>query len=241
MCVLRISGLYTSKLLDAASKKVLNLLKKGLLKVEAMPKSAWTEKDQIDNFLKERRFDTFAGNLVKEILLKLNLPDHSLILTDSKVTPTKHGRITKPYSSPRFIANCFIADSHKDGHGDSEEFMNVFMRIGFGSAIELVSIDESQVVTYNSKFVCGFRNSDCGTGSQSDNTVGSPHGFIIPGFVISKISTKVTEIRTGNGGISTASRLFSNAEELVSIVGASMPVSTAGMLQEVNISIPSPV
>ncbi|GKE98837.1 hypothetical protein Tco_0022188, partial [Tanacetum coccineum] len=24
-------------------------------KVEAMPKSAWTEKDQIDNFLKERR------------------------------------------------------------------------------------------------------------------------------------------------------------------------------------------
>ncbi|GJV13847.1 putative reverse transcriptase domain-containing protein [Tanacetum coccineum] len=31
MCVLRISGLYTSRLLDAASKKVLNLLKKGLL------------------------------------------------------------------------------------------------------------------------------------------------------------------------------------------------------------------
>ncbi|GJT55121.1 hypothetical protein Tco_0990175 [Tanacetum coccineum] len=30
-CVLRISGLYTSRLLDAASKKVLNLLKKGLL------------------------------------------------------------------------------------------------------------------------------------------------------------------------------------------------------------------
>ncbi|GJR94577.1 hypothetical protein Tco_0266751 [Tanacetum coccineum] len=43
------------RLLDAACKKVLNLLKKGLLKVEAMPKSAWTEKDQIDNFLIERR------------------------------------------------------------------------------------------------------------------------------------------------------------------------------------------
>ncbi|GJU32808.1 hypothetical protein Tco_1176397 [Tanacetum coccineum] len=54
-CVLRISGLYTLRLLDAACKKVLNLLKKGLLKVEAMPKSAWTEKDQIDNLLKERR------------------------------------------------------------------------------------------------------------------------------------------------------------------------------------------
>nr|GEZ71848.1 hypothetical protein [Tanacetum cinerariifolium] len=31
------------------------------------------------------------------------------ILTDSQVTPTKHGRMTKPYSSPRFIANCFNA------------------------------------------------------------------------------------------------------------------------------------
>ncbi|GKB41600.1 hypothetical protein Tco_0886542 [Tanacetum coccineum] len=49
-----------------------------------------------------------AGNPVKEILLKLNLPDHMSILMDSKVTPTKHGRMTKPYSSPRFIANCFI-------------------------------------------------------------------------------------------------------------------------------------
>ncbi|GJV26669.1 integrase, catalytic region, zinc finger, CCHC-type containing protein [Tanacetum coccineum] len=90
--VLWISGLYTSRLLDAASKKVLNLLKKRLLKVEAMLKSAWTEKDQIDNFLKERRlmrslekfvggrlFYTSAGNPVMEILLKLNLPDHRIL------------------------------------------------------------------------------------------------------------------------------------------------------------------
>ncbi|GKB20186.1 hypothetical protein Tco_0854109 [Tanacetum coccineum] len=53
------------------------------------------------------RLNTLAGNPVKEILLKLNLPDHRSILTDSKVTPTKHGRMTKPYSSLRFIANCF--------------------------------------------------------------------------------------------------------------------------------------
>ncbi|GJX28130.1 protein NEDD1 [Tanacetum coccineum] len=66
-----------------------------------------------------------AGNPVKEILLKLNLPDHMSILTDSKVTPTKHGRMTKPYSSPRFIANCFIADSHKDGHGGFRYFDTV--------------------------------------------------------------------------------------------------------------------
>ncbi|GJU35969.1 hypothetical protein Tco_1184323 [Tanacetum coccineum] len=64
---------------------------------------AWTEKDQIENFLKERRlmrsfekfvehaefdesdtyvlerFNTSAGNPVKEILLKLNLPDHRIL------------------------------------------------------------------------------------------------------------------------------------------------------------------
>ncbi|GJZ18390.1 retrovirus-related pol polyprotein from transposon TNT 1-94 [Tanacetum coccineum] len=41
-------------------------------------------------------------------------------------------------------------------------------------------------------------------------------------------------VSTGSGGISTA-------KELVSTAGASMPVSTASMVQEVNISIPSPV
>ncbi|GKA60884.1 hypothetical protein Tco_0760291, partial [Tanacetum coccineum] len=38
-------------------------------------------------------------------------------------------------------------------------------------------------------------------------------------------------VGTGSGGISTA-------EESVSTTGALMPVSTAGMVQEVNISIP---
>ncbi|GJZ86558.1 hypothetical protein Tco_0658168 [Tanacetum coccineum] len=48
---------------------------------------------------------TQTGNPVKEILLKLNLPYHRSILTNSKVTPTTLGRMTKPYSSPDFIAN----------------------------------------------------------------------------------------------------------------------------------------
>nr|GEV37929.1 ribonuclease H-like domain-containing protein [Tanacetum cinerariifolium] len=48
-------------------------------------------------------------------------------------------------------------------------------------------------------------------------------------------------VSTGSGGISNASRLFSTAEESVSTAGASMVVSTTGMVQEVNISIPSPV
>ncbi|GJU49823.1 hypothetical protein Tco_1219378 [Tanacetum coccineum] len=39
--------------------------------------------DESDTYVLER-FDTSAGNPVKEILLKLNLPDHRSILTDSK-------------------------------------------------------------------------------------------------------------------------------------------------------------
>ncbi|GJS19205.1 ribonuclease H-like domain-containing protein [Tanacetum coccineum] len=46
-------------------------------------------------------------------------------------------------------------------------------------------------------------------------------------------------VSTGNEGVSTASRIFSTAEESVSTAGASMPVSTAGMVQQVNIIIPS--
>ncbi|GKB70736.1 retrovirus-related pol polyprotein from transposon TNT 1-94, partial [Tanacetum coccineum] len=96
-CVLRISGLYTSRLLDAACKKVLNLLKKGLLKVEATLKSAWTEKDQIDNLLKERRFNTTAGNPVKKILLKLNLSDHRLFKDGGGVNESQERRSIKVF------------------------------------------------------------------------------------------------------------------------------------------------
>ncbi|GJS76322.1 hypothetical protein Tco_0726203 [Tanacetum coccineum] len=48
-------------------------------------------------------------------------------------------------------------------------------------------------------------------------------------------------VSTSSGRVSTTSRLFSTAEESVSTAGASMPVSTDGMVQEVNISIPSSV
>ncbi|GKC31684.1 hypothetical protein Tco_1038978 [Tanacetum coccineum] len=72
------------------------------------------EFDESDTYVLER-FDTLAGNPVKKILLKLNLSDHRSILMDSKVTPTKHGRMTKPYSSPCFIANHFISRIFKDG------------------------------------------------------------------------------------------------------------------------------
>ncbi|GJT77610.1 putative reverse transcriptase domain-containing protein [Tanacetum coccineum] len=130
-----------------------------------MPKSAWTEKDQIDNFLKEgrlmRSLEKFVGGRpyeehaeydesnayvlerfnttapVKKILLKLNLSDHRSILMDSKVTPTKHGRMTKPYSSPCFIANCFILGIYKDGHGGADKS---FVSISLASMLNIPPI-----------------------------------------------------------------------------------------------------
>ncbi|GJZ18769.1 hypothetical protein Tco_0555359, partial [Tanacetum coccineum] len=85
-CVLRISGLYTLRLLDAACKKVLNLLKKGLLKVKATLKSAWTEKDQIDNLLKERRLmrslEKFVGGKLYEGDLRLRQKNHMILSYD---------------------------------------------------------------------------------------------------------------------------------------------------------------
>ncbi|GJU81007.1 hypothetical protein Tco_1283372 [Tanacetum coccineum] len=57
------------------------------------------EFDESNTYVLER-FDTLAGNPVKEILLKLNLPDHRPILMDSKVTPTKH-RYLVPSNSQR--------------------------------------------------------------------------------------------------------------------------------------------
>ncbi|GJY23900.1 hypothetical protein Tco_0397558 [Tanacetum coccineum] len=98
---------------------------------------------------------------------------------------------------------------------DSEEFVNVFVRIGFGSTIELVSFDENQVVTFNGKFVCDFRNGDCKTGSQSDNTVGSPHEFIIHAIEVLKGNEKVTKITDVKNWWIDSSRILRGVVSLI--------------------------
>nr|GEW14620.1 hypothetical protein [Tanacetum cinerariifolium]GEW40464.1 hypothetical protein [Tanacetum cinerariifolium] len=101
------------------------------------------EYDESNTFVLER-FNTTAGNHVKEIILKLNLLDHMLILTDSKVTPTKHGRMTKPYSSSRFIANYFISGIYKDRHGG---FFGVFVtKLATGRLVNGSSRDRIDMV-----------------------------------------------------------------------------------------------
>ncbi|GKD12389.1 hypothetical protein Tco_1196796 [Tanacetum coccineum] len=97
------------------------------------------EFDESNTYVLER-FNTTAGNPVNKIILKLNLSDHRSILTDSKVTPTKHGRMTKLYLSPYFIANCFISRIFKDGDGGIRLYLTCLTSrsiISAGSSTEL--------------------------------------------------------------------------------------------------------
>nr|GEZ04034.1 hypothetical protein [Tanacetum cinerariifolium] len=77
------------------------------IRMQYLPQSIWRKSD------KDKIILTKSRNPVKKILLKLNLSDHRSILTDLQVTPTKPVRMTKPYSSHRFIANCFNAGNLK--------------------------------------------------------------------------------------------------------------------------------
>ncbi|GKA84227.1 hypothetical protein Tco_0805822 [Tanacetum coccineum] len=62
--------------------------------MEYFPKIKWSKQDKqrarvminaIDKKLRDRRFDTSAGNPVKEILFKLNLPDHRILKDGGEV------------------------------------------------------------------------------------------------------------------------------------------------------------
>ncbi|GKC55125.1 hypothetical protein Tco_1077870 [Tanacetum coccineum] len=51
-----------------------------------------------------------------------------LVLTEPKVNPTKSERMTKPYSSTRFIADFLFQDSYKDADGDASFQHNLPLR-----------------------------------------------------------------------------------------------------------------
>nr|GEW72158.1 UBN2 domain-containing protein [Tanacetum cinerariifolium] len=73
-------------------------------------------------------------------------------------------------------------------------FINVSIVPSLSSSSHVFASPVSDRRNIISKFVCGFKNSDCGTESWSDNMVGSPHGFIIHWIVILKNIKKVTEV-----------------------------------------------
>nr|GEW41733.1 hypothetical protein [Tanacetum cinerariifolium] len=74
-----------------------------------------TEREDGVASIKSCRHDLSSDDVVDFVMasersrLKVDLEPLTSILMDLQVTPTKHGRMTKPYSSPRFIVNSFNA------------------------------------------------------------------------------------------------------------------------------------
>nr|GEU84659.1 reverse transcriptase [Tanacetum cinerariifolium] len=69
----------------------------------------------LEKFVGEKRFNATAGNPVKETLLKLNLPDHKSILTDSKEYIKMDMEVPGSNRLTRFIATCsYSIDIYKD-------------------------------------------------------------------------------------------------------------------------------
>nr|GEZ10649.1 hypothetical protein [Tanacetum cinerariifolium] len=103
-----------------------------------------------------------------------------------------HGQaLVKRYPLSKFTLEQLVNVTRLQVEEESEMSLKL---LSFGSTIKLVSFDKGQVVTHNGKFVYGFRDRDCGIGSQSDNTVDSTYGFIIHWIIISKNIKNVTEV-----------------------------------------------
>ncbi|GJX13724.1 putative ribonuclease H-like domain-containing protein [Tanacetum coccineum] len=151
------------------------------------------------------------------------------------------------------------ANENLNEEDPSKQGRSMIEEIDQDTGVTLVQIDAEDQGRFDDEtnFDAGFYK-DQVTPTQ-DSAQGEAHsqedqpkdhlGFLSAAKVLADAARKnvhtytriIRGVSTDSGGISTASSLFSTAKESVSIVGASMPVSTAGMVQEVNISIPSPV
>nr|GEV19392.1 hypothetical protein [Tanacetum cinerariifolium] len=146
-------------------------------------------------YLPVEKMYLFTNNVLHQLWSDVRLQvDYELVLLVYKVTVV----FNKVNAAKSRVTTAVKAEELKIYSLESttyfEEFVNVFVRIGFDSTIEFVSFDKSQVVTFNGKFVCEIRNGYCGTESQSDNTVGSPHGFVIHRIEVLKGNEKVTKV-----------------------------------------------
>ncbi|GJW68457.1 hypothetical protein Tco_0122881, partial [Tanacetum coccineum] len=186
------------------------------------------------------RFYTLAGNPVKEILLKLNLPDHRILKDGVK----------------EFQRSFYHSDTERLSRSDEVLKLKNFKKDAtlklFKSTNqeryehvgpEVTSSHDGQGHKMVKKRLCLV--DDLKGEDQPEDQLGVlSTAKILADAAKTNVHTYTRRRRavsTSSGGISTTSRLFSTAEDSVSTAGASMPVSTAGMVQEVNISIPLPI
>ncbi|GKB40360.1 hypothetical protein Tco_0885302 [Tanacetum coccineum] len=132
-------------------KQRLSLLGK---KVEAIPKSAWTEKDQIDNFLKERRLmrslEMFVGGRLYEGDLRLRQKNHMILSYDVLIIQ-KDSILTarKPGQEDSNLSIAQVDPHNSEGYLNMEEYHleldeQAFMECMEEQAIEQAKIDAEQ-------------------------------------------------------------------------------------------------
>nr|GEW52223.1 hypothetical protein [Tanacetum cinerariifolium] len=115
------------RLLESYQKK-LNLTKPDTYRSDLKRKEAYTaysnprgfiyqNKDKKNRLMRIDELHKFSDGMLTDVRTALDDRLKGIqmrsILTDLQVTPTKPGRMTKPYSSHRFIANCFNAGNFK--------------------------------------------------------------------------------------------------------------------------------
>ncbi|GJY97740.1 hypothetical protein Tco_0514650 [Tanacetum coccineum] len=148
------------------------------------------------------------------------------------------------------------ADENLDEEDPSKQERSMIEEIDQDAGVTLVQIDAEDQWRFDDEtnFDAGFykdqvtptQDSAQGEAHSQEDQLEDHLGVLSAAKILADVARKNVHAYTkrrravsnGSGGISTASRLFSTAKESVSTAGASMPVSTAGMVQEVNISIP---
>ncbi|GKA65691.1 reverse transcriptase domain-containing protein [Tanacetum coccineum] len=124
----------------------------------------------LEKFIGGRLFNTIPGNHVKEILLKLNLPDHRSILTDSKVTATKHGIKVKEFQRSFRHSN-----TERLSQSDEVLKLNNFKK---DAALKLFKSSKSRKVL---KITLSLTNQDKGTSSSLKSMITTSIHKPIPG------------------------------------------------------------
>nr|GEU87429.1 hypothetical protein [Tanacetum cinerariifolium] len=130
------------------------------------------------------------------------------------------------YSSHNFISNGIIGAFS----GKSDSFLKGWLRLLVFRPLEfeqdLVLKELTMIKDFDD---VAFRNSNCGTGSRSDKTVDSPHGFVIYRVIVLKgieKVTKVVEIKDWN--VDSGGKILAHTGDRASRMGEAIGTDEVG-------------
>ncbi|GKA78732.1 hypothetical protein Tco_0785269 [Tanacetum coccineum] len=180
--------------------------------------------------------ETYTKLSKRVLALEKSKTTQDLLITRLKLRVKKLEKKRKKERTPQPIKRRLFkvrvesfADENLDEEDPSKQERSMIEEIDQDTGVTLVQIDIEDQGRFDDEtdFDVGFYKVQV---TPTQDTRKNVHAY----------TRRRRAVSTGSGGISTTSRMFSTAEESISTAGASIPVNTAGMVQEVNISIPSP-